>query len=77
MTKEPVSDASKEFGARVRARRAELHLSQEQFADVAGIHWSYVGQIERGQRNLTLRLILKIAVGLQIDPAELVKGMTP
>jgi transcriptional regulator with XRE-family HTH domain len=76
MAKEPVSLATKTFGERVRARRLELGKSQEELADDIGLHWSYLGQVERGRRNLTLHNILKIAEGLQVDPGELVQGLT-
>jgi transcriptional regulator with XRE-family HTH domain len=71
----PVSQAALAFGARVRERRHELGLSQEQLADDTGLHWTFVGQVERGQRNLSLHNILKLAQGLQIDAGDLVKGL--
>lgn len=73
----PVSKAATQFGERVRARRNELGLSQEALADVAGLHWTFVGQVERGRRNLTLHNILKIARGLGVDPGDLVQGLKP
>lgn len=69
------SSATRSFGERVRARRAELGKSQEQLAHDCGLHWTFVGQVERGKRNLSLHNILKIADGLQIDPADLVRGL--
>ncbi len=75
MAKEPVSSATVAFGQRVRSRRHELKLSQEGLADACGLHWTFVGQVERGQRNITLHNILKLAVGLQIDPGDLVRGL--
>jgi transcriptional regulator with XRE-family HTH domain len=59
----------------VRARRAELGKSQEELARDSGVHWSYLGQVERGQRNLTLHSILKLAAVLDMDPADLVRGL--
>lgn len=74
----PVLSAALEtFGQRVRARRAELGLSQEGLADIAGLHWTFVGQVERGRRNLSLHNMLKLAEALQIDPGRLVEGLTP
>lgn len=73
--KQPVSPAAETFGERVRTRRHQLGLSQEQLADECGLHWTYVGQIERGRRNISLHNILKIAEGLGIDPGELVRGL--
>lgn len=76
-SKAPRSDATESFGRRVRARREELGLSQERLADTAGLHWTFVGQVERGQRNLTLHNILKLAAALRCDPGELVEGLAP
>ncbi len=75
MATEPISPAAGTFGERVRARRHELDQSQEQLADACGLHWTFVGQVERGQRNISLHNILKLAEGLQIDPGELVRGL--
>jgi transcriptional regulator with XRE-family HTH domain len=74
---EPASDALAVFGDRVRARRHELDLSQEALADLAGLHWTFVGQVERGRRNLSLHNLLKLAEALKIDPGKLVEGLTP
>lgn len=71
----PASDALGEFGARVRERRNALGLSQEALADLAGLHWTFVGQVERGRRNLSLHNLLKLADALQIDPGRLVSGL--
>jgi transcriptional regulator with XRE-family HTH domain len=57
------------------ARRTQLGKSQEQLARDSSLHWSYLGQVERGQRNLTLHNILKLAEVLEIDPGELVHGL--
>jgi transcriptional regulator with XRE-family HTH domain len=74
--KEPVSDATVAFGQRVRERRNALGYSQERLAELAGMHWTFVGQIERGRRNLTLHNILKLAQALGCDAAELIAGLT-
>ncbi len=72
---DPLSSATAGLGARMRARRQELGLSQEGLAVVAGLHWTFVGQVERGRRNLSLHNLLKLAEALQIDPGELVTGL--
>lgn len=59
------------FGKRVRRLRKELGLSQEQFADRVGIHRTYIGGIERGERNPTLSTIYRIAQGLKIEASRL------
>lgn len=73
--KPPLSDATGEFGRRVRDLRHKLGLSQEGLAEGTDLHWSYVGQVERGQTNLSLHNILKFAEALNVDPAELVAGL--
>jgi transcriptional regulator with XRE-family HTH domain len=73
----PLSPATQVFGERVRARRQVLGLSQEAMAHQIGVHWTFLGQVERGQRNLNLHNLLKLAAGLGVDPAELVQGLQP
>lgn len=75
MAKRPISDAAATFGARVRARRNELGKSQERLAADSGMHWTFIGQVERGQRNVSLHNIVKIADALGVDPGELMQGL--
>jgi transcriptional regulator with XRE-family HTH domain len=64
-----------EFARRVRARRKELGVSQMALADAAGLHFTFFSTVERGQRNVTLTSILRIAAALDVDPGELLAGM--
>ncbi|MFC2663702.1 MAG: helix-turn-helix domain-containing protein [Scardovia wiggsiae] len=73
--KSPLSAITGEFGRRVRLRREELELSQEKLAERCELHWTYIGQVECGQRNLSLHNIVRIAKGLVSDPGELVRGL--
>lgn len=59
------------FGARVRAERERAGISQEELADRAGLHRTYIGGIERGERNLGLTNICRIAHALGVPPATL------
>ncbi len=68
-------DAPKRFGRRVRLLRTERGLSQEAFAAMCGLDRSYVGGIERGERNVTLRKIIVIADALGVSPSELMQGV--
>ena len=52
------------FGERVRACRKAANLSQEELAEKAGVHRTYIGMIERGEKNITLSNIQKIAFAL-------------
>lgn len=67
--------AAAEFGRRVRVRRQALGWTIESFATTAGLHWTYVGSVERGERNLSLKNICVLATALDIDPGELVAGL--
>lgn len=60
------------FGRRVRALRQERGLSQEALADLVGIHRTYVGSVERGERNISLDNINVLADTLGVSPARLV-----
>lgn len=60
-------------GDNLRAYRLERNLSQEDFADVLGVHRTYMGGIERGERNLTLKSLERIAMVLRVDPRELLE----
>lgn len=72
---EPISLATRVLGERIRERREALGLSQESLAERSGVHWTFLGQVERGRRNLSLHNLLKIAAGLDADPADLVRGL--
>lgn len=74
--RETKSEAAKVFGQRVRENRQRLGISQETLAQLSDVHWTFVGQVERGTRNLSLHNIIKIASGLDVDPAILVAGIT-
>ena len=65
-------DIRKRLGANVRRLRLEKGWSQEEFADRAGIHRTYVSDIERGARNPTIVIVDKLARSLQSTAAELV-----
>lgn len=54
----------------VRSRRG---LSQEALADLAGLHRTYVGSVERGERNISLRSVERLAKALGVEPWELVR----
>lgn len=74
-SKPPLSPALGEFGRRVRQARDSLGVSQEGLAENSELHWSYIGQVERGQVNPTLRNILRIAEALGVDAGDLVREL--
>lgn len=52
------------IGKRIRARRHALGMSQEALAERAGLHYTYIGQIERGEKNASIETMLKLCVAL-------------
>jgi transcriptional regulator with XRE-family HTH domain len=63
------------FGERVRELRNNAGLSQEKFAELAGLHRTYISGIERGERNVSLINIASIANALNISMSELLEGV--
>ncbi|MBT9237027.1 helix-turn-helix transcriptional regulator [Pseudomonas sp. MG-2] len=59
------------FAANMKRRRIELGLSQEELAERAGVHRTYVGMLERGEKNATLYSIERLAGALEVEPATL------
>jgi ribosome-binding protein aMBF1 (putative translation factor) len=66
-----VDDLRTKFGRRVRELRQELKLSQEELAHRAGMHWTYLGGIERGERNPALVNVGRLASALGVSLADL------
>lgn len=63
------------FGERVKTLRRETNISQEALADKAQMHRTYLSGIERGERNVSLVNIAKLAEALDVPVSELVKGI--
>ena len=66
-------ELQRRIGRNLRAHREARGISQEAFAEVLRFHRTYMGGIERGERNLTLRSLERIADRVGIDPLELLR----
>lgn len=71
MGRRKTSDIRERFGYVVKARREELAMTQEDLAEKAGIHRTYVSDVERGSRNLSLLNIERLGQALSISLADL------
>lgn len=64
------------FGGAVRQQREARGLSQERLAHLAGLHRTYSGSLERGERNVGIRNVYALAKALDVDPGELLPPLT-
>ncbi len=70
-----MEDIRVRFGRALRQRRHKLDVSQEEFADMCGLDRTYIGGIERGERNVALVNIERIAKTLKVSLSELFRGV--
>ncbi|TDP99156.1 MULTISPECIES: helix-turn-helix domain-containing protein [unclassified Leifsonia] len=71
----PRSRAAELFGQRVREARIALGMSQEDIANLADMHVTHYGRVERGEANSELHTIVRIATALDVDPGTLMAGL--
>ena len=69
------TDPRAQLGEAVRKKRLALKLSQEGLAERADLHWTYIGGIERGERNVGLLNIVKVARALETTASQLLNGI--
>ena len=67
---------SVEIGQRIRSYRSQSGISQEELAEKCGLHPTYIGQVERGEKNATLESISKIANGLNLSLSKLFENIS-
>jgi transcriptional regulator with XRE-family HTH domain len=65
----------KVLGATIRELRRRLGYSQEELAGKAGLHRTYIGSVERGERNVSLENMVRIARAVGVTPSELLEGV--
>ena len=65
----------KRLGRRIRDLRSQRGLSQERFADLCGVHRTYMGHLERGEKNVSINSIVRVSEALEVTLAELFAGI--
>jgi predicted transcription factor, homolog of eukaryotic MBF1 len=68
---------TKELGKRIRTERIDKKMTQEELAERAGLHPTYIGQVERGEKSLTITSLEKIVEGLGISFPDLFENIQP
>ena len=68
-------DITKELGLRIRYYRKEKHITQEKLAEICNLHPTYIGQLERGEKNATVESMYRIAKGLNIPISKLLENV--
>ena len=66
-----MSDIKQWFGEQLRKKRTDLGISQERLADLADLHRTYISSVERGERNVTIETIERLALALSVSMREL------
>lgn len=66
-------NVNKQVGLKIREYRKKMGLSQEELAFEADLHRAYIGQIERGEKNIGIKNLFKIAAALSVPPAKLLQ----
>lgn len=75
--KPKLSLTRRRLAANLRKAREELGFSQEVLADQAGLHRTYIGSVERGERNISIDNIERLAVAIGVSPASLLEDPKP
>ncbi len=70
-----MTDVLEKVGKHIKELRVEKALSQQALAELAGISYKYLGEIERGQVNLSVEILVKIARSLQMNPGDLLNDI--
>jgi transcriptional regulator with XRE-family HTH domain len=70
-----MEDLQHRLGQRIRRIRSKLGYTQESFADACGLHRNYMGAIERGEQNITIKTLQIIARGLDTSVSKLFAGL--
>lgn len=71
-----MSEKQKGLGGRIRDARLNAKISQESLAELAEVHVSYIGQVERGEKNPSVKVLARIAQALKIPLSHFIEGVS-
>lgn len=71
-----MGEISEKFGQRIRYYRKKKHLSQEQLSELCELHPTYIGQLERGEKNPSIETISQLCKGLNLTPEKLFENFS-
>ena len=70
-----MKNEKQQLGKNLKELRLKAELSQEELADISSLHRTYIGSVERGERNISLENIVLLSRALKILPVDLLKGI--
>lgn len=70
-----MNEIRQQFGKNIKIYRQSIGLSQEALAEKASLHRTYIGSVERGERNISLENIVQLAKALGVSPSKLLQGI--
>lgn len=70
-----MNEIRKQFGRNIKSYRQSAGFSQEALAEKASLHRTYIGSVERGERNISLENIVQLAKALGVSPSKLLQGI--
>lgn len=70
-----MKDIQLKFGENVKNQRKKMGYPREKLAELSGLHWTYIGSVERGERNISIQNIKKIADALNVKISDLFVGI--
>lgn len=68
-------DILKKLGLRIRDLRLERSISQEELAAIADVHRTYIGMVERGEKNVTILTLVRLSLALEVNVIEILRGI--
>jgi len=73
--RKPLLPHRKLLGEAIRGFRKQAHLTQEELAELVGLNWKYIGEVERGEKIISIEALLRIAAAVKVPACEFFRGL--